>query len=115
MLEQTERITHEVEHGKKIQADADKVWGWDSKAGRLRATRRANYFIELGGFNAETVALDLGCARKELIEQYLYGENREPAVFYLDGREHLKLVKVHCTDPDDYTSLLKNRGREVVA
>jgi hypothetical protein len=37
-------------------------------------------------------ALDLGCPRKELIEQYLYGENREAEVFALDGREHLKLV-----------------------
>ena len=61
MLEQTERISHEVAHGKKIQDEADKVWGWDSKAGRLRATRRANYFIDLGQMNENSVALDLGC------------------------------------------------------
>jgi len=52
-------------------------------------------------------ALDLGCPRKELIEQYLYGENREAPVFRLDGREHLKVVNVHCTDPGDYRALLK--------
>jgi len=57
-------------------------------------------------------ALDLGCPRKELIEQYLYGENREATVFRLDGREHLKGVDVRCTDPADYRALL---GSEVAA
>jgi len=56
-------------------------------------------------------ALDLGCPRKELIEQYLYGENREMPVFRLDGREHLKVVTVGCTDPGDYGSLLGTSAR----
>ena len=61
-------------------------------------------------------ALELGCPRKELIEQYLYGENREAPVFRLDGREHLKVVNVHCTDPGDYRALLKQgSGKEEVA
>ena len=58
------------------------------------------------------LALDLGCPRKELIEQYLYGENREAIVFRLDGREHLKGVAVQSTDPADYLTLL---GREAAA
>ena len=57
-------------------------------------------------------ALDLGCPRKELIEQYLYGGNHEAVVFRLDGREHLKGVAVHATDPADYRALLE---REVAA
>lgn len=61
MLEQAERISHEVEHGKKIKEEADKVWGWETKAGKLRATRRAQYYIDLGNFSQDTVALDLGC------------------------------------------------------
>ena len=65
---------------------------------------------------AVSSALDLGCARKELIEQYLYGENREADVFHLDGREHLKVVNVQCTDPADYLALLgQGIGREQVA
>ena len=61
-------------------------------------------------------ALDLGCPRKELIEQYLYGEDREAAVFQLDGREHLKVVNVRCTDPGDYRALLDGKsGKEDVA
>ena len=64
---------------------------------------------------AVNAALELGCARKELIEQYLYGDNREVGEFQLDGHQHLKLVKVSCTDPGDYTSLLNGPSKEVVA
>jgi len=65
---------------------------------------------------AVEAALELGCARKELIEQYLYGEERQDAVFRLDGREHLKLVEVACTDPADYRTLLGlPSGGEVLA
>jgi len=61
-------------------------------------------------------ALDMGCARLELIEQHLYGEGREAEVFRLDGREHLKVVNVQSTDPGDYTVLLETTmGREAVA
>jgi transposase len=64
---------------------------------------------------AVNTALELGCARRELIEQYLYGDNRKASTFLLDGHQHLKLVKVKCTDPGDYTSLLSEPGKEVVA
>ncbi len=64
---------------------------------------------------AVAAALELGCPRKELIEQYLYGEDREAPTFRLEGREHLKVVNVACTDPGDYTALLAARGKEVVA
>ena len=61
-------------------------------------------------------ALEMGCARYELIAQHLYGEDRETAVFQLDGREHLKVVNVACTDPGDYAALLgEENGREEVA
>jgi len=61
-------------------------------------------------------ALEMGCARYELISQYLYGEDQEAAVFQLDGREHLKVVNVACTDPGDYAALLgEEDGREEVA
>ena len=61
-------------------------------------------------------ALEMGCARYELIAQHLYGEDQEAAVFQLDGREHLKVVNVACTDPGDYAALLSEQdGREDVA
>jgi len=61
-------------------------------------------------------ALDMGCARLGLITQYLYGEDRQAEVFRLDGREHLKVVHVACTDPADYAALLGAvGGKEEVA
>jgi hypothetical protein len=58
----------------------------------------------------------MGCARLELITQHLYGEEREAEVFQLDGREHLKVVNVSCTDPGDYAALLgAASGKEEVA
>jgi transposase len=65
---------------------------------------------------AVETALNFGCPRKELIEQHLYGEEqREAAVFRLDGREHLKVIKVGCTNPGDYTALLESNRKEGVA
>jgi len=60
-------------------------------------------------------ALEMGCPRYELIAQHLYGEPREPGVFRLDGREHLKLVSVSCTDPGEYTALLGTASRKEMA
>ena len=60
-------------------------------------------------------ALDLGCPRQVLIEQYLYGEDREATPFALEGRDHLKVVKVGRTDPSQYASLLKETQAEEVA
>jgi hypothetical protein len=65
---------------------------------------------------AVEAAIELGCARRELIEQHLYGEERQDATFRLDGREHLKVVEVACTDPADYGELLGViDGEEVTA
>jgi len=61
---------------------------------------------------AVNTALLLGCPRKELITQFLYGEDQEAAVFQLDGREHLKVVNVGCTNPRDYHSLLGGQEEE---
>ena len=60
-------------------------------------------------------ALEMGCPRYELIAQHLYGEPRELEVFRLDGREHLKLVSVSCTDPGEYTALLGTASGKGVA
>lgn len=66
--------------------------------------------------HAVGAALEMGCARYELIAQHLYGEDREAAVFQLDGRDHLKVVNVACTDPGAYAILLDDAdGREEIA
>jgi transposase len=57
---------------------------------------------------AVETALTMGCPRKALIEQCLYSEDREVDVFHLDGRDHLKGIKVATTDPSAYTVLLQH-------
>ncbi|MFH1321427.1 MAG: class I SAM-dependent methyltransferase [Bacteroidota bacterium] len=56
-----DRITREIEHGKKISKDAECIWGWKSPAGQIRAERRANYLINLGRFNSADKILEIGC------------------------------------------------------
>ena len=55
------RISNEIAHGKKIEAKAESVWGWETRAGRIRAERRANYLLEFGGFAKGSKALEIGC------------------------------------------------------
>ena len=55
------RTQNELHHGRKILTCAERIWGWDSHAGRIRAQRRADYLIGLGGINAEKTVLELGC------------------------------------------------------
>jgi ubiquinone/menaquinone biosynthesis C-methylase UbiE len=56
-----QRLSNEIEHGKKIAADAESVWNWDSPAGRIRADRRASYFVSTAGINKNDTVLELGC------------------------------------------------------
>jgi len=55
------RISHEIEHGEKISARAEEIWGWDSPSGKIRAERRANYLIDLGDFDQGNSVLEIGC------------------------------------------------------
>jgi ubiquinone/menaquinone biosynthesis C-methylase UbiE len=54
-------LEHEIAHGKKISHNAEEIWGWESKAGRRRAERRANYFINLGSIKQPDKVLEIGC------------------------------------------------------
>jgi ubiquinone/menaquinone biosynthesis C-methylase UbiE len=61
MQHKTERLNHEIEHGKKISKNAEDVWNWSSPAGKLRAERRARYFIEFGKISKNDKVLEIGC------------------------------------------------------
>lgn len=61
MVDEQERLKHEIEHGKKISENAEDVWGWGSPAGQVRANRRAQYFIDLGKFDSNSKVLEIGC------------------------------------------------------
>lgn len=55
------RIVHEKEHGKKIAANAETVWNWNSPAGKKRAEKRARYIIETGKIKSSDRVLEIGC------------------------------------------------------
>lgn len=61
MKKTEERLQHEIEHGKKIQKDAESVWNWSSPAGQVRAERRANLFVETAKITKNDVVLEIGC------------------------------------------------------
>ncbi len=55
------RVEQEILQGKRIGRSAEKVWRWDSPTGRIRSSRRANYFIAKGVITHESNVLELGC------------------------------------------------------
>ena len=64
-----ERLAREIEHGRKIAGNAESVWFWESPAGRRRAQRRAELFIEHGGLGPGRRALELGCGTGVFLER----------------------------------------------
>jgi SAM-dependent methyltransferase len=64
-----ERLQREIEHGRKIAANAEEVWFWESPAGRRRAERRAQLFVEHGALAAGKRALELGCGTGVFLER----------------------------------------------
>ena len=55
------KVSKEIEHGKKISKNAEDIWGWSTKAGKYRAERRADFFVQLGGITDKSEILELGC------------------------------------------------------
>ena len=56
------RALQEVEHGRKLAAGRPEMfWGWGSKAGQLRAKRRAALIAEGAGLKAGMNVLEIGC------------------------------------------------------
>jgi SAM-dependent methyltransferase len=64
-----ERLAREIEHGRKIADNAESVWFWESPAGRRRADRRAELFVERGGLAPGRRALELGCGTGVFLER----------------------------------------------
>lgn len=59
-MKKEDRLAHELEHGKKISANAEDVWGWGSPAGKRRADRRAKYLYGLGKWGPQDNLLEIG-------------------------------------------------------
>jgi len=63
------RLQREIEHHRRIAARAETVWNWDSPAGRRRADRRAELFVEHGDLRPGRRALELGCGTGVFLER----------------------------------------------
>ncbi|HEX8524840.1 MAG TPA: class I SAM-dependent methyltransferase [Tepidisphaeraceae bacterium] len=58
----SERIAHELAHGKFLAAhDAERIWGWHTPAGRIRADRRAQMVINGADLRLGMNILEIGC------------------------------------------------------
>ncbi|MFA6404792.1 MAG: class I SAM-dependent methyltransferase [Candidatus Paceibacterota bacterium] len=56
------RLEHEIEHGKKLTSEgAEAIWNWSSPAGKIRAERRARYFVSVGKITLTDKVLEIGC------------------------------------------------------
>jgi len=56
------RGQREIEHGRKlVEGGAERIWGWDTPAGRVRAVRRARLIAEGAGLAPGVRALEIGC------------------------------------------------------
>ncbi len=77
------RSENEIAHGYKlVQSDPEKVWGWGTPAGHLRAIRRSEMIISGADLRPGLHALEIGCGTGLFTEMF--------ALFGLAGNMHLK-------------------------
>lgn len=53
--------SQERAHGKKIQHDAEQIWGWGTPAGKMRLQRRLKEFLACMGLAQNKSVLEIGC------------------------------------------------------
>jgi ubiquinone/menaquinone biosynthesis C-methylase UbiE len=68
MVSPSERLEREIEFHRRIADRAEVVWTWDSPAGRYRARRRAELFVERCRLAPGRRALELGCGTGVFLE-----------------------------------------------
>jgi SAM-dependent methyltransferase len=69
MVSTSERLEREIEFHRSIADRAEVVWTWGSPAGRYRARRRAELFVEHCRLAPGQRALELGCGTGVFLEQ----------------------------------------------
>lgn len=74
------RIKNEILHSQKIKFNAEEIWGWSTPAGKLRAERRAQYFIQTTGMNAQHRVLEIGCGSGVFTEKLAQSKAQITAV-----------------------------------
>jgi SAM-dependent methyltransferase len=68
-----ERGKREILHGAKlVQSNPDLIWGWGTKAGKIRAKRRANYISRLAQLSPRKIVLEIGCGTGLFTEMFAF-------------------------------------------
>ncbi|MCG2775815.1 MAG: methyltransferase domain-containing protein [Desulfobacterales bacterium] len=67
----TLRGKHEIVHGSFLsQGDTERIWGWGTPAGSVRARRRADLIIGAAGLNRNALVLEVGCGTGVFTEYF---------------------------------------------
>ena len=67
----SDRAANEIEHGKKLlERGAEKIWGWGTPAGRVRAARRAEWIREAARLEPGKRVLEIGCGTGVFTEHF---------------------------------------------
>ena len=65
------KTQHEIDHGIFLsENDTEKIWGWNTTAGRLRAERRAKLITEAATLKHGMRVLEIGCGTGLFTEMY---------------------------------------------
>lgn len=65
------RKAHEIEHGRLLaQKKPEEIWGWESPAGKTRATRRARKIISGANLAEGDLVLEIGCGVGNFTESF---------------------------------------------
>ncbi|MCX5855687.1 MAG: class I SAM-dependent methyltransferase [Deltaproteobacteria bacterium] len=66
------KAEREVAHGKRISgADPEKIWGWKTTAGQVRAARRAEWISASAQLGPGRRALEIGCGTGMFTEMFV--------------------------------------------
>ncbi|MCX7681740.1 MAG: methyltransferase domain-containing protein, partial [Anaerolineae bacterium] len=65
------RAKHEIEHGRRLaQGDTERIWGWGTPAGQVRARRRAELIAAGARLGPGIYALEIGCGTGLFTEMF---------------------------------------------
>jgi len=69
--EKNVRAEHEIRHGHWLaEQDTEKIWGWNTPAGRLRAERRAALILRGARLSESSRVLEIGCGTGLFTEMF---------------------------------------------
>ena len=70
-MEYSKRAQNEISHGRKLtELGAERVWGWGTPAGEVRAARRAEWIARAAMLQPGVRALEIGCGTGIFTEKF---------------------------------------------